>query len=294
VSFTIARVNPTTIRLTTPPLTFGAVYNLSVSGVTDLAQTPNVMSPAVIPITIRSRRLLASDASWRYEQNGNFDSTLAGGETPWHAPAFNDSSWLSGQGLFGLEQPDIIAAIPLPNPVIRTPWTIGAAQLTYYLRTTINVPPGPPNSTVILRHATDDGMVAYVDGVEATRYNMTNAQPVLHDHLAPGASPEGIALCSPLAASAGTHTLAVEVHQSATTSSDIVFGAEVLQVIPPAVRIQPAANGSAILTWDTDPMWILVQAASVNGPYVVVGGNPSSGFTVSSPVGNTFYQLQCR
>jgi hypothetical protein len=196
--------------------------------------------------------------------------------------------------MFGLEQPDVIAAVPLPNPAIRTPWTVSAAQLTYYLRTTINIPSTPAGAIVILRHATDDGMIAYVDGVEKARYNMTNAQPVLHDHLSPGASPEGIVVCSAMAVSAGTHTLAVEVHQSATTSSDVVFGAEVLQVIPPQLRIQPAGNGSATLTWDTDPMWMLVQGTGVNGPYAAVPGNPSSGFTVSVPVGNTFYQLQCK
>jgi hypothetical protein len=294
VSFTVARLSPTTIRLTTPTLTFGATYNLSISGVTDLAQTPNAINPVTVPIVIRSRRLLASDAVWKYEQSANFDSTLAPGETPWHSPAFNDSSWSTGQGMFGLEQPDVIAAIPLPNPLIRTPWTTNATQLTYYLRTAINVLAGPANSILVLRHATDDGMVAYVDGIEAARYNMTNAQPVLHDHLAPGAAPEGVVVCSRISVPAGSHTLAIEVHQSAPTSSDVVFGAELLQVIPPAIQIQPAGNGSAVLTWPTDPGWFLVQAPDVTGPFTTVAGNPSSGFTVSSPVGNIFYRLQCR
>ena len=294
VPFTVSRLNASVIRLTTAPLTFGAIYNLSISGVTDLAQTPNTINPVTIPITIRSRRLLASDATWKYEQLANLDASLEIGETPWHSPAFDDSSWSSGQGMFGLELPDVIAAVPLPNPLIRTPWTIGAAQLTYYLRTPINVPVAPAGTLVILRHATDDGMVAYVDGVEVARYNMTNSQPVLHDHLAAAASPEGIVVCSRLSVPAGAHTLAVEVHQSATASSDVVFGAEVLQVIPPPLQIQPGANGTAVVTWATDPAWYLVQATSIGGPYTPVAGDPASGFTVFSPVDNLFFQLQCR
>jgi hypothetical protein len=295
LSLTLTRVNPTTVTLTTPQRTLGTTYNLSVSGITDLASTPNTITSVVIPITARSRRLLAADAAWRYDQTSNFDPTLAGGETPWHAPAFDDSAWLSGQGMFGLETAGVIAAVPLPGALIRTPWTIGAAQITYYLRTALTVPAGPAGAVLILRHATDDGMVAYVNGEEKARYNIASPQPVLHDYLAPAAAPEGVVVCNTLpGVPAGTHTLAVEVHQSATTSSDVVFGAEVLQVLLPAVQAVRNPDGSVSLSWDNDPMWVLVQSDNVTGPYTAVPNNPTSPYLAAPPTSALFYQLQCR
>lgn len=295
VTFTVSRVNSTTIRLATATLAFGATYNLSVSGVSDLAATPNVIDPVVIPVTARARRLLASDAIWRYEENGNFDSSLDPGETPWHSPAFDDSIWLGGQGMFGLESAAVIAAIPLPNPAIRTPWTTNTTKLTFYLRTTLAVPAVPSGAVLVLRHATDDGMVAYVDGVEKARYNMTAPQPVRHDDLAPAASPEGVVVCSSLpGVTAGSHLLAVEVHQSSPTSSDVVFGAEVLQVIPPSLRAIRNPDGTVTISWPNDPAWVLVQSTAVNGPFAAVANNPTSPFAAPAPTGGVFYQLQCR
>jgi hypothetical protein len=294
LALSITRVNPTTIRLTSPTRGFGANYLLSISGITDLASTPNTIVPVVVPIVSDSRRLLATDATWKYDEAGNYDSTLAPGATPWYAPGFSDAAWASGQGFFGLETPATIAALPLPNPLIRTPWTISAAQLTYYLRTTINVPSTPGGSVLVLRHATDDGLVAYVDGVEKARYNMPAGQPVLHDQLAPVAI-EATVICSALpGVEAGSHTLAVEVHQSATASSDVVFGAELLQLIPPRLVARGNPDGSVTLTWPNSSSWQLVQATTVDGRYAAVAGASGSPFTIATPFGNAFYQLQCR
>jgi hypothetical protein len=137
-------------------------------------------------------------------------------------------------------------------------------------------------------------MVAYINGSEVARLNVTNAQPVLHDHLAPAASAEGVVVCTLFRAPVGTHTLAVEVHQSSTTSSDVVFGAEVFQLIPPTVTVERQPSGGAIVSWTNDPGWYLVQSANVNGPYTAVAGNPTSPYTAAPTTGNLFYQLQCR
>jgi hypothetical protein len=295
LAFTVARIDAKTVQLITPLRTLGSTYNLSISGVSDVASTPNVLTPVVIPITARTHRLLAADAVWRYDQLGNYDSTLAPGETPWHSAAFDDSTWLSGQGMFGLETAAVIGAVPLPNPLIRTPWTVAAAQLTYYLRTTLTVPAAPANALLVLRHATDDGMVAYVDGEEKARYNMTAPQPILHDTLAPAASPEGVVVCAALpGVAAGPRTLAVEVHQSATTSSDVVFGAEVLHVIPPSVQAVRNPGGTVVISWPNDRLWTLVQANDVSGPYTAVPNNPTSPYSATPPTTSVFYQLQCR
>ncbi len=293
VSLTVTRVDATTIRLTTAARALGSTHNLTVSGVTDLAATPNSILPVTISIGTMTRRLLPADAVWSYDQNGNYDETLDG-PRPWTSPLFDDSTWLTGQGIFGLETTAVIEGIPLPGPAIRTPWTVGAAQLTYYLRTTVIVPAAPAGAVVLLRHATDDGMVAYVDGVEKASYNMGSGRPVLNGDLASAASPEGVVTCAILpGVPTGTHTLAIEVHQASTTSSDIVFGAEVLQVIPP--RLQAARTpGGVALTWPMDPGWFLVESPTVNGPFTAVTNAPTSPFTIANPAGSVFYQLRCR
>ena len=261
----------------------------------NVSNSLNAVDSANATVTVRPVAV-AYNATWRYETNSQ-DATLTGG-TPWYAAAFNDSAWLSGPGLFGVETTaGTLARLPAPiNTSLPTP---AATFLTAYFRTTVTVPTLSAGQSLALFHTIDDGAVFYVDGVLALRYNMTNDPPILSTAGGIGNAPgdgDAMIVVSPVTLPPGQHTIAVEVHQSGAASSDIVFGAE-LRVVSgtgPTLTITHPTPTSVTVTWAANPLYSLYQATVVNGPYTPVGGNPQGTHAVANiaPDAARYFQLR--
>ena len=155
---------------------------------------------------------------WRYNDSGTDQGTA------WRASSFpTESTWKSGVGLFGVEPTVPYPYAPIP---IRTPLILGGGRMTYYFRTHFGLPFNP--SAVIVQGTAyvDDGAVFYMNGAEVGRVRITN-NPVYFTNRAQLASPEGVAFTLNVPSGAlvnGDNVLAVEVHQNAASSSDVVFG----------------------------------------------------------------------
>src|SRR5678816_711369 len=135
----------------------------------------------------------------------------------------------------------------------------------------------------------------YVDGVEIGRYNMP-AGPVTFVTRA-SAGIEASLQCLLFSAPAGAHTLAVEVHQAGTTTSDGLFGAEIRAVtLPEAISISRDGAGNNTVAFNADSSWQLVVSATVQGGYGAVPGNPLGRFVVppAAQTSNQFFHLQYR
>ncbi|MBI4664456.1 MAG: DNRLRE domain-containing protein [Verrucomicrobia bacterium] len=158
---------------------------------------------------------------WRYDRTGRDLGTA------WKEKNYNDSSWPTGIALIG-DEPD-----PTPEP-IRTPIDrnndLGEYVATFYFRTHFNFT-GALGGDLFLRHIIDDGAIFYLNGVEIHRFGygsgatvaFNNTSAVSHE-----ARYEGPFVLPGSALVTGDNVLAVEVHQSGTSSSDMVFGAELL------------------------------------------------------------------
>ncbi len=159
------------------------------------------------------RPLLSLTSNWRFYESG---IPPAG----WNGVTFNDSSWRTGSGLFFVES----ASLPAPR---NTPLTLG--QWSYYFRTTFVLPQLPSNPSLSLTHVIDDGAVFHLNGSELSRFNFNTGTVI--GPSTPAAVTVGDAVSvGPVTLPAnllqtGTNVLAVQVHQSALGSSDIVFGA---------------------------------------------------------------------
>ncbi|MEX2188868.1 MAG: lamin tail domain-containing protein [Pirellulales bacterium] len=189
--------------------------------------------------TYSTTSLVPISATWRYNDRGQ---NLG---TSWHqsAHAVDGVNWQSGQGLIGYDvdaQPEPIRTT-LANPVSNNPFVV-----TYYFETdfTFNGDPSDPTLELILRHIVDDAAVFYLNGVEVSRYNLpggTITSSTLSSTTLTNASDVGNIVLPKDQLQVGANRLSVEVHQASLTSSDIVFGAELVTrtLLAPPLPGQP-------------------------------------------------------
>lgn len=158
---------------------------------------------------------------WRYDQSG---TDLSG--VPWTDINYDDSTWPSGVALFAKEE----SALP---EMIRTPLTLG--RRTYYFRKLFQFPGQPGEAAVRLKHIVDDGCIVYINGKECLRVRMPEG-PVTSTTLANGnvgnAALEGPVDLPGSLFVPGLNVIAVEVHQSSASSSDVVFGLSLEATLP--------------------------------------------------------------
>ena len=156
-----------------------------------------------------------ADDIWRYNVP---DTEL---DSDWNTTSFNDGSWTLGQGGFGYGDGD--------------DGTILDQATSVYFRKSFNVGDITKFSKAILNADYDDGFVAYLNGVEIARSdNLSNYGTIVpfdastsYDHeaaLYSGGYPEEIIIDSLSLSSiliSGQNTLAVQLHNFGTSSSDL-------------------------------------------------------------------------
>jgi len=189
-------------------------------GTATSAEAELLVDPGIITGAINTN-LFGYANVWKYNQSG------ADLGTAWREPAFNDSAWPSGPGLLGLE------TATLPD-TIRTPLALGSPQvITYYFRTHFNLPASAEGATLNSTNVLDDGAVYYLNGNFIGRIRVPEGQTAAT--LADNQGAEGVAEEIPLqntGLAVGDNVLAVEVHQSGATSSDVVFGMALTATLP--------------------------------------------------------------
>ncbi len=161
--------------------------------------------------------------TWRFNDTG----TDLG--TAWRTNDFDDTTWSSGSGLFGVE-----TNLPFPYlpvfPQITTPMFLGPPlnlSTTFYFRTWLNLDASNfvPGALLISTNLIDDGAVIYVNGIEAGRFRMeSNPTASTPGGFQQSEGTNEVILMDTNLFRIGTNLLAVEVHQNYFTSSDIVWG----------------------------------------------------------------------
>jgi hypothetical protein len=260
LSVSSAAVSGNKITLSTGVRAIGTAYTLTITGIRDDAVARNVIRPDPTSTNLPQQiRLLPFDAIWKFETNG-----LDLG-TAWTEAGYADSAWPSAGALVGFET----NMVPYANLGLSTNnmtlWQLrrpdGTANITYYLRTRVSIPYDLANAAVTLRHVLDDGAVVYFNGQERFRYNMPDG-PVGYLTEAVAAPAEGVIRSDTLTGlNCGNNVVAVSVHNDSPTSTDILFGAELLATFtsfqpcrsdPPRLSIANNGNGTVTLSWSPD------------------------------------------
>lgn len=180
---------------------------------------PMPATPAVYGPT---NLVLGFNHAWRYHAEGVDLGTA------WRAPDYDDRTWPSGAGLLGHETCEDCLEEP-----IRTPLTLGPSKPTFYFRTRFGFAGEVAGAQLVLRLMVDDGAVVWLNGAEVWRARMPAGDPTFGTLASPAvdnAAIEGPFVIPLTSLRTGDNVLAVEVHQQAPSSSDLVFGAELSAV----------------------------------------------------------------
>lgn len=156
--------------------------------------------------------------AWRYNQTTSYDGV------PWTLPGFDDSALPVGRGVLAVEDGGNPSVTALTNTVL----TLG--RRTYYFRTRFNYVGNTRGVALTFSNIIDDGAVFYLNGTEVRRMYVTNGVPIVYNSFATNheaSVSEQFTISGPLVETnlvQGTNVLAVEVHQTTASSTDIVFG----------------------------------------------------------------------
>ncbi len=163
--------------------------------------------------------------------------------TTWRDPGFDDSSWGSGPGLLGVET----AAVPPPGMQTLVDGRADG-RITYLFRTTFNYNGSTAGVGYAIDQIVDDGVAYYLNGQLLDTVGLAATGP--WDRTAARTVGDATEEPNVLAGAApslvqGVNTLAAEVHQTNTGSSDLVFGARFKLSGPATVVINEVKPGVA-------------------------------------------------
>ena len=163
--------------------------------------------------------LKAMESSWTYYDQGSLDGKN------WTASNYSTSGWKQGKAPLGYSNKE---------GIITTTIDYGSdsnnKRPTYYFRTSVNLSAAPASSDVFtMDYYIDDGLVVYVNGTEAGRFNMPSGT-VNYSTLASTYAdqfPTGTLTLPTSLFKKGQNVIAVEVHNNAANSTDIIFDAAI-------------------------------------------------------------------
>ena len=174
------------------------------------------------PPSFETVELLDTDSTWRYNENLSNAGLPSGWQDTIHP--IDNVDWFSGPGLIGFES----AALPAPiNTPLNNPASNNPRVTTYYFETEFHFDGEEREFDLRLNPVVDDGAVFYLNGAEIYRFNMPNGNVSPATLATPGVGNAGFT--GPVVIPqdnliVGANRLSVEVHQTSTLSSDIVFG----------------------------------------------------------------------
>jgi hypothetical protein len=193
--------------------------------------------------------LVPTAATWKYLDNGSDQGTA------WRAAAFNDSTWPSGPAQLGYGDGDEATTVGF-GPDANNKF------ITTYFRRAFSVANPSLFSGLTLRLMRDDGAVVYLNGVEVWRTNMPAGSVgfLTPASVAIGGIDESTFVqttISPSLLVTGTNVLAIELHQSGGTSTDISFdlqliGSDGSASVTRGPYLQIGTPNSTVVRWRTN------------------------------------------
>jgi len=208
-----------------------------------------ILAVLTIPARAADTTLVPTGGVWKYLDNGSNQGTT------WRATGFDDSTWPSGAAQLGYGDGDEVTTLGF-GPDSNNKF------ITTYFRRTFSVTNAAAFNALTLRLMRDDGAVVYINGVEVWRTNMPTgavSSATLASVAIAGADESTFVqtTLSPSLLVNGSNVLAVELHQSGGTSSDISFdlqliGSDGSASVTRGPYLQIGTPNSTIVRWRTN------------------------------------------
>ena len=211
--------------------------------------------------------IINAPSTWKYLDNGSNQNTS------WLKTTFDDATWLTGLSVLGYGN---------------SPETeLEHFKIGYYFRKTVDISNPLQFSDFTMKIRRDDGIVIYINNVEVYRNNMPPGIISYDTKAVSACSDDGNAVFTQTLSNslfiAGNNTIAAEVHNWSTLSSDITFELQLIgNLLPIVTCITPNENlfGNSNVTATTaEAFWVPVSGVqSYNVEYRIrnVGASYSS------------------
>jgi hypothetical protein len=190
-------------------------------------------------LILSSIPLIEQGTDWKYLDDGSDQGTA------WRDVDFDDSAWATGFAELGFGDNNEVTVIE-KGPA-------GAQHASYYFRRTFNISTNQFTQLlfrhVLVRLKRDDGAVVYLNGEEIIRDNMPlgEVNHLTFASLGLGGSNESTFLETLIDGTSnlrlGKNVLAVSIHQSSQTSTDLSFDMEIVANHIPTLSFSNWANG---------------------------------------------------
>ena len=228
-------------------------------------------------------------AQWKYLDDDTDPGANLTKLSDWALPTYDDSAWKSGVGAFGSKGGVIgsVSGCGTPKTLIELYKPDGSGQVisTYYFRTEFEIEDASKIQTLEFSLHADDGIVLYLNGY------------MIHDGRA--SIPESAATTNKyyISASAaeqtftlnykelrgiiksGKNTLAVELHNNQSGSSDIYFGLDKFGAIVAVDKVEPTFDNIVLAVGSDESArglsWYSLSSAAAELQYAPVSTDKS-------------------
>ncbi|MFM1767505.1 MAG: hypothetical protein RJA22_34 [Verrucomicrobiota bacterium] len=274
----------------------------------DRALEPNPFNRAAVgspwSFTLDARTVLVqSNSAWRFVRGTNEASAPA---DAWRQPGFDDGAWGIGPAPFVFGEPAFTNAV-IPGTSLSD--MASNAYSCVFLRQPFFLPNASAVTNLFLNHQSDDGFIAWINGVEVFRFNMPTGEVAFNAGArAQATEAGGTAGAAYLVATltnvrpalvSGTNLLAVQAFNIITNppSSDFAFNAQLYaflsdaglaaprlaQALPPAGDVEALASLTVVFS---------EGVTNVDAADLLVNGVPAAGVASTNPTTHTFSLLQ--
>ncbi len=206
--------------------------------------------------------IIKSGDNWKYWDQGQ------GIDPDWYLPDYqiNDSMWKEGPSQLGYGDGDEKTVLSYGNDA-------NNKYVTTYFRKTFNFDTSKNWTNLTLRILYDDGAVVYINGTKWNAINFSDTSNIDYSTFANGAPDETSFFEFPLDISylkSGENTIAVEIHQSNSTSSDISFDLEIIGEIAGNKSTQIISSPEYIDTLSGNiEYWAEYEPTKINNSLVI-------------------------
>ena len=173
--------------------------------------------------------LIGDFTEWRYLDDGSDPGLGLNTLSSWTQPSFNDSYWKKGYGSFGTKS-GAIASIngKVPDNLITLYQEDGTSLPTAFFRANFTVSDLSKNNTLVFDAYADDSVVIYINGtvVRDSRGTVNSTTNLYYSSGVWEQSFDVKLYEYDSLIREGENTIAVELHNTSSTSSDLYFGIE--------------------------------------------------------------------